>query len=104
MSDANPATDTAPTVATLTDHEGNKKINVRPIQDNLKELETSYLALKQRRESFDALLEAVSEKSGATKMTLRKFLVARMAEKDDQRRKIVEYVRQLNLLIDEVGT
>lgn len=78
-------------------------INLKPLCDALKELETAAQRVADMQAAYGEVLHAIAEKTGLAAPVIRSFIGARIAESDKARDKKKARAGQLALVFDEIG-
>jgi len=75
-------------------------VKLDPVKERIVELEELYANAIQAKEDFSEAVKVTAEASGLIAGVLRKFVVARVKDKQEERQRECE---QLQFLFDEVG-
>lgn len=78
-------------------------INLKPLREQLKELETAAQRVADLQDAYGELLHAVAEKTGLAAPVIRSFIGARIAENENTAARKKERAGQLALVFDEIG-
>lgn len=76
-------------------------VKLDPVRERLEELEHLYAESIEAQDSFSEAIKVTAEASGLLAKSLRKFIVARVQEKTDERQRECE---QLAFLFEELTT
>ncbi len=79
-------------------------IQLAPLRDALRELETAARRVKDLQEAYTDALAGVARKTNVGAATIRSFIAARIAEDDKARSRKKHRAEQLALLFEEIGT